>query len=107
MLLPSHFLYLATMWWTNDGTNDGCSILIRSSTKDVLLEPLVCNIPTIVSIYSGRRLVDFKLFKFHKELIACGVAMIQDTIVALVFNEDLHTMMRRFKDYIDWSVDDP
>ncbi|XP_066344628.1 uncharacterized protein [Miscanthus floridulus] len=74
---------------------------------DALPEPLVCNIPTIVSLCGGGRLVDFRFFKFHKDLVARGVAMIRETVGALVFNEDLHAMLRRFEDDVDSSVATP
>lgn len=65
---------------------------------DSLPEALIQNIPTIVSLCGEGRLVDFKFFKFHKELISRGVTVIQDTVATIVFNEDLHAMLHRFED---------
>lgn len=79
------------------------SYLVLDGHDDALPEPLVCDIPTIVSICGGCRLVDFRFFKFHKELVARGVAVIRDTVAALVFNDDLHAMLRRFEDDVDSS----
>ncbi|RCV43802.1 hypothetical protein SETIT_9G323000v2 [Setaria italica] len=55
-------------------------------------------IPTIVALCGGGPLVDFRFFKFHKELVARGVAVIRDSIGALVFDDNLHAMLRRFED---------
>ncbi|RLN40640.1 hypothetical protein C2845_PM01G21430 [Panicum miliaceum] len=55
-------------------------------------------IPTIVALCGGGRLVDFRFFKFHKDLVARGVAVIRDNVGALVFDDSLHAMLRRFED---------
>jgi hypothetical protein len=35
---------------------------------------------------------------FHKDIVARGVAFIRDTFAALIFDDYLHAMLRRFKD---------
>ncbi|PUZ40115.1 hypothetical protein GQ55_9G399600 [Panicum hallii var. hallii] len=58
-------------------------------------------IPTIVALCGGGRLVDFRFFKFHKDLVARGVAVIRDNVGALVFDDNLHAMLRRFEDDVN------
>ena len=55
-------------------------------------------IPTIVALCDVGRLVDLRFFKFHKDLVARGVAVIRDNIGALVFDDHLHAMLRRFEE---------
>jgi hypothetical protein len=55
-------------------------------------------IPTIVALCGSGPLVEFRFFKFHKGLVARGVAVIRDSIGALVFNDNLHAMLRQFED---------
>ncbi|OEL37250.1 hypothetical protein BAE44_0001730 [Dichanthelium oligosanthes] len=45
---------------------------------------------------------------FHKDLIARGVTVIRDTVAALVFDDNLHAMLRRFKeDYYSFLIPNP
>ena len=55
-------------------------------------------IPTIVALCGGGRLVDFRFFKFHKDLVARGVAVIRDNVGALVFDNNFHAMLHRFEE---------
>ncbi|CAL4940617.1 unnamed protein product [Urochloa decumbens] len=63
-----------------------------------LPRPPLEGIPAIVSLCGGGRLVDFRFFRFHKRLVARGVAAIRDSVAALVFDDHLHAMLRRFED---------
>jgi hypothetical protein len=60
----------------------------------------LADIPTIVALCGvrGGRLVDARFFMFHKDIVARGVAFIRDTFAALIFDDYLHAMLRRFKD---------
>ncbi|RLN19013.1 hypothetical protein C2845_PM02G20090 [Panicum miliaceum] len=60
------------------------------------LSQLLQVIPTIVALSGGGRLVDFRFFKFHRGVAARGVIVIEDTVAALVFDDNLHAMLRRF-----------
>ncbi|CAL4915556.1 unnamed protein product [Urochloa decumbens] len=60
--------------------------------------PPLEGIPAIVALCGGGRLVDFRFFRFHKRLVARGVAVIRDNVGALVFDDHLHAMLRRFED---------
>ncbi|CAN6288784.1 unnamed protein product [Urochloa humidicola] len=60
--------------------------------------PPLEGIPAIVALCGGGRLVDFRFFRFHRDLVARGVAVIRDNVAALVFDDDLHAMLRRFED---------
>ena len=55
-------------------------------------------IPTIVALCGGGQLVDFRFFKFHKDLVARGVAVIRDNIGALLFDDNLDAMLHRFEE---------
>ncbi|CAN6311902.1 unnamed protein product [Urochloa humidicola] len=59
--------------------------------------PPIEGIPTIVALCGGGRLVDFRFFRFHKALVSRGIAAIRDNVAALVFDHDLHAMLRRFQ----------
>ncbi|EES11704.1 hypothetical protein BDA96_06G303600 [Sorghum bicolor] len=84
---------------------DGLYSYLLDEPDDALPEPLVCNIPTIVSLCGGGgRLLDFRFFKVHKQVVARGVAVIRDTVAALVFNEHLHAMLRDFEDDLHSSL---
>ncbi|KAF8689353.1 hypothetical protein HU200_041892 [Digitaria exilis] len=61
-------------------------------------------IPAIMNLCNGGRLVDIRFFKFHKDLVARGVAVIRDNIGSLIFNENLHVMLRRFNDDANSSL---
>ena len=51
-----------------------------------------------MGLCGGGRLVDLRFFKFHRDLVARGVAVIRDNIGALVFDDHLHAMLRRFEE---------
>ncbi|OEL18944.1 hypothetical protein BAE44_0020037 [Dichanthelium oligosanthes] len=61
-------------------------------------------IPTIMALCGGGRLVDFRFFEFHKDLVARGVAVIRDNIGVLVFNDNLNAMMCQFEDDVSLSL---
>ena len=44
-------------------------------------------IPTIVALCGVDRLVDLRFFKFHKDLVTRGLAVIRDNLGALVFDD--------------------
>ena len=54
--------------------------------------------PTIVALCGGGQLVDFRFFKFHKDLVARGVAVIRDNVGALLFDDNLDAMLHRFEE---------
>ncbi|KAL6905324.1 hypothetical protein ACP4OV_002925 [Aristida adscensionis] len=58
-------------------------------------------VPAIVALCGGGRLVDLRFFAFHRDLVARGVAMVRDTVAALVFDDGLHEAMRRFEDEME------
>ncbi|CAN6305874.1 unnamed protein product [Urochloa humidicola] len=60
--------------------------------------PPLEGIPTIVALCGGGRLIDFRFFRFHKALVARGVAVIRDNVASLVFDDHLHVKLRRFQD---------
>jgi len=55
-------------------------------------------IPTIVALCDVGRLVDLRFFKFHKDLVARGVAVIRDNVGALLFDDNLDAMLHRFEE---------
>jgi hypothetical protein len=82
-------------------------ILSQSSSRQMLsiatlsVEATCCrelleNIPTIVGL-CGRRMVDFRFFKFHRALVARGIDMIRNTIALHVVNDHLYTMLRQYE----------
>ncbi|PUZ40113.1 hypothetical protein GQ55_9G399200 [Panicum hallii var. hallii] len=71
--------------------------------QEALPEPLV-GIPAIEALCNSGRLVDFRLFKFHRDLVARGVTVIRDTIAEVVFSDHLHMMLRRFEDEVHSST---
>jgi hypothetical protein len=65
---------------------------------EALPEPLVGGIPAIEALCSSGRLVDFRFFKFHRDLVARGLVVIRDTIAEVIISDHLHMMLRRFED---------
>ena len=55
-------------------------------------------IPTIVALCDVGQLVDLRFFKFHKDLVARGLAVIRDNLGALLFNDSLLAMLRQFEE---------
>ncbi|KAJ1296264.1 hypothetical protein BS78_01G286800 [Paspalum vaginatum] len=68
------------------------------------LPPPVLDIPMLMTLCSGGRLVDARFFRFHKELVARGLAFIRDSFAALVFDDNLHALLRQFEDDVDTFV---
>ena len=68
--------------------------------QEALPEPLVGGIPAIKELCSSGRLVDFRFFKFHRDLVAHGLAVIRDTIAEVIFSDHLYTMLRQFEDEV-------
>ncbi|RLN16005.1 hypothetical protein C2845_PM02G22050 [Panicum miliaceum] len=68
--------------------------------------PELClvGIPAIEALCNSGQLVDFRFFKFHRDLVARGLAVIRDTIVEVIFSDHLHTMLRRFEDEVHSST---
>ena len=55
----------------------------------------------ITALCGGGRLIEYRFFRFHKDLIARGVTMTRDTVAALVFNDNLHAMLLWFEHDFD------
>jgi hypothetical protein len=68
-----------------------------------MLPELLENIPTVVGV-CGRRMVDFRFFKFHRALVARGVDMIWNTVALHVVNDPLYTMLRQYENEEDSMV---
>nr|TKV94936.1 hypothetical protein SEVIR_9G328500v2 [Setaria viridis] len=63
------------------------------------IPPTFQGIRTVMDLCGeGQLLVDFGFFMFHKDLVARGVTMIRDNVGRLVFDENLHAMLRRYED---------
>ncbi|KAJ1296263.1 hypothetical protein BS78_01G286700 [Paspalum vaginatum] len=68
------------------------------------LPPPLLGIPTLMALCGGGRLVDAGFFRFHKDLVARGIAFIRDSLATLVFDDNLHAVLRQFEDEISTSV---
>ncbi|CAN6288782.1 unnamed protein product [Urochloa humidicola] len=63
---------------------------------------------TITALCGGGRLVDYWFFRFHRDLVARGVATIRDGVARLVFDENLYAMLRRYaEDCNSFLIPDP
>lgn len=63
------------------------------------IPPTFQGIRTVMDLCGeGQLLVDFGFFMFHKDLVARGVTMIRDNVGRLVFDDNLHAMLRRYED---------
>lgn len=71
------------------------------------LPPELEHLPTITGLCNGGRLVDFRFFRFHKDLVSRGLAMIRDTIAPFIFNDRLYEKLRWFQDEVVVSPVDP
>jgi len=57
-----------------------------------------------VALCDVGRLVDLRFFKFHKDLVARGLAVIRDNLGALLFNDSLLAMLRQFEEDANLSL---
>ncbi|CAL4940619.1 unnamed protein product [Urochloa decumbens] len=74
-----------------------CSYVLHGH-YDAVPPPYDEGFSTITALCGGGRLVDHWFFRFHRDLVARGIAMIRDGVARLVFDENLYEMMRRFEE---------
>jgi len=71
------------------------------------LPPPLEGFPEITALCGGGRLIEYRFFRFHKDLVARGVSMIRDTVAALVFNDNLYAMLRWFEHDCSLQIPNP
>ncbi|CAN6311900.1 unnamed protein product [Urochloa humidicola] len=76
-----------------------CSYVLHGHYGDAAVpRPFDEGFSAITALYGGGQLVDYWFFRFHRDLVARGLAMIRDGVARLVFDDNLYEMMRRFEE---------